>query len=214
MQAADFLPKCADVPRRAICTWPMRRFALTEPQREMCAATLMGDEANCSYNQCFVLKLHGPLSVESLHKALADVVQRHEALRLSIDLTDESQRVLSDVEVALPLTDLSALDEREREDAIARMIDRETRTPFDLAAAPLWRAGIIREAPDRHRLVFTAHHVVVDGWSSAVIFGDLAKIYAADRFGLPATLPPAASFRDFVGRSAEPRHRRGNGCGA
>ena len=145
---------------------------------------------------------------------MAEVVQRHEALRLSIDLTDESQRVLSDVEVALPLTDLSALDEQEREDAIARMVDHETRTPFDLAAAPLWRAGIIREAPDRHRLVFTAHHVVVDGWSSAVIFGDLAKIYAADRFGLPATLPPAASLSRFRGRSAEPRHRRGDGCGA
>src|SRR5947208_14523999 len=47
-------------------------FPLTEPQREMCAATLMGDEANCSYNQCFVLKLHGPLSVDSHHITLLD----------------------------------------------------------------------------------------------------------------------------------------------
>ena len=52
----------------------------------MCAATLMGDEANCSYNQCFALKLHGPLAVESLRNALAVVVARHDALRLSIDI--------------------------------------------------------------------------------------------------------------------------------
>jgi hypothetical protein len=76
---------------------------LTEPQRETCAATLMSDDANCSYNQCFVLKLHGPLSVESLHKALSDVVRRHEALRISIDLIAERQHMLPDAAVAFEL---------------------------------------------------------------------------------------------------------------
>ncbi len=42
----------------------------------------MGDDANCSYNQCFVLTLQGELSVESLHAALSEVVRRHEALRI------------------------------------------------------------------------------------------------------------------------------------
>ncbi len=197
MQAADFLPTRGDAQDNELASTE-EPFALTEAQREMCAVTLMSDEANCSYNQCFVLKLDGPLSVESMHNALNVVVQRHEALRLSINLTDESQRIRNDVAVALPLTDLSGLDERAREDAIAGVVDRETHTPFDLGTTPLWRAEAIREAPDRHRLVFTAHHVVADGWSSAVIFGDLAKAYVADRFGLPAALPPAASFRDFA----------------
>jgi amino acid adenylation domain-containing protein len=179
-------------------------FALTEPQREICAATLMGDDANCSYNQCFVLKLHGPLSVESLHTALAGIVRRHEALRISIDLIGESQHVLPEVAVALPVTDLATLDDREREAAIERIVDRETRTPFDLGAAPLWRAEVIREAPDRHQLVFTAHHVIVDGWSSTVLFEDLANLYAADRVGLQATLTPAASFRDFASDQQSP----------
>ena len=84
------------------------------------------------------------------------------------------------------------------------VLDREVRTPFDLGDAPLWRAQLIREAPDHHRFVFTAHHVIVDGWSSAVIFGDLAKAYLADRSGVPATLPPAASFREFVADQHSP----------
>jgi amino acid adenylation domain-containing protein len=173
-------------------------FALTEPQREMCAAALMGDEANASYNQAFLIALDGPLSIDSMRSALAVVVRRHEALRLAIDLESESQRVLDDVAIELPLTDLSMLAENERKAAIARIAEREMRTPFDLAKAPLWRAEIVRETPARHRLVFTAHHVIVDGWSSAVIFGDLAKAYAADRFGMPPALPPAASFRAFA----------------
>ncbi|MET0229365.1 MAG: condensation domain-containing protein, partial [Rhodanobacteraceae bacterium] len=173
-------------------------FALTEPQREMCAAALMGDEANASYNQAFLIALDGPLSIESMRNALAAVVRRHEALRVSIDLENESQRVLDDIAIALPLTDLSTLADAEREAAIARIAEHEMRSPFDLAIAPLWRAQIVRESPTRHRLVFTAHHVIVDGWSSAVIFSDLAKAYAADRFGMPPALPPAASFRAFA----------------
>ncbi|HEY6984927.1 MAG TPA: condensation domain-containing protein, partial [Rhodanobacteraceae bacterium] len=179
-------------------------IALTEPQREMCAATLMGDEANSSYNQCFVIRLHGPLVAESLRRALVEVVRRHEALRVAIDLENESQRVLDDVAVELPLLDLGAATADQREAKIAALVEHETLTPFDLGTSPLWRAFLVREAPDQHVFVFTAHHVVVDGWSSAVIFSDLAKAYVADRFGIPPSLPAAASYRDFVAEQRSP----------
>ena len=203
MQDADFLPRRADEQAHGAAA-AEDPFVLTEAQREICAVTLMSDEANCSYNQCFVLHLDGPLSVESMHAALGVITERHEALRLSIDLPTESQSVAGDVVVELPLTDLSGLDESAREQEIERVLFAETHTPFDLAARPLWRARVIREAPERHRLIFTAHHVIADGWSSAVIFGDLARAYAADRLGLPAALPAAASFRDFVAEHQTP----------
>jgi amino acid adenylation domain-containing protein len=178
-------------------------LALTEPQREMCAAALMGDEANCSYNQCFALTLDGPLDAGIMRDALADVVRRHEALRLSIDLETESQRVLTAVPVALPVVTLDR-EEAARKAALDRIIDRETRTPFDLSKAPLWRAELVRESATRHVLVFTAHHVVVDGWSSAVIFSDLAASYIAHRKGVAPALPPAASYRGFVAALESP----------
>ncbi|HZW59822.1 MAG TPA: condensation domain-containing protein, partial [Woeseiaceae bacterium] len=173
-------------------------FELTETQREMAAVTLMGDEANCAYNQCFVLTLQGPLSPESMRNALAKVVQRHGALRLYVDVNAERQHLLPEVEIALPVVDLRAEDETRRRDRIAQLLDHEARTPFDLGAAPLWRALLVRESDDRHRLVFTAHHLVVDGWSSAVLFSDLARSYAADRFGLEENLPPAVPYVEFV----------------
>ncbi|MGA8278298.1 MAG: amino acid adenylation domain-containing protein [Rhodanobacteraceae bacterium] len=179
-------------------------FDLTEPQREMAAVALMGDEANCAYNQCYVLQLCGPLSPESLRNALRDVVRRHEALRLRIDSANERQEILPEVAIDLPLIDLSAQDQIQRDAAITRLIDHETHTPFVLDVAPLWRAQLLRETADRYRLVFTAHHLIVDGWSSAVVFSDLARSYAADRFGMPAALPPAASYRDFVADQHSP----------
>ncbi|MGH8599870.1 MAG: condensation domain-containing protein, partial [Burkholderiales bacterium] len=173
-------------------------FQLTEAQRDMCAAVLMGNDANCACNQCFVLTLQGPLSPESLRKALTEVVQRHGALRLRLDVHTERQHLLPAVEIELPVIDLRAEDETVRQTTIAQLLDHETRTPFDLNVAPLWRALLVRETDDRHRFVFTAHHLVVDGWSSAVIFSDLARSYAADRLGAAAKLPPAAPYGEFV----------------
>ena len=173
-------------------------LALTGPQREMYFAAQMGDEASCAYNQCFALRFRGPLSSQSMARALALVTERHEALRLRITSDGEAQEILESIDVALPLVDLGAMAAPERDAEIARLLEHETRTPFDLNVAPLWRAQLVREGADSHRLIFTAHHLVCDGWSSAVIFGDLAGAYAADRFGMPAKLAPAASYREFV----------------
>ncbi|WP_194292157.1 condensation domain-containing protein, partial [Streptomyces jumonjinensis] len=67
---------------------------------------------------------------------------------------------------------------------------------FDLAVPPLLRLLLIRLGEDRHRLVVTSHHVVMDGWSMAVLFNELSAVYAAgsDTSGLPRTL----SYREYL----------------
>ena len=190
LQAVDFDPFAEATPAAAL--------ALTDAQREMHAAVQMGIQASCAYNQCFVLRLRGPLSLQSMEQALAQVIQRHEALRVRIAADGEEQEIVETVETALPLVDLSELAEAERDAAIVQLIDHETHTPFDLSSAPLWRAQLVREQADLHRLIFNAHHLICDGWSSAVVFNDLAGAYSADRFGMPAKLAPAASYREFV----------------
>ena len=64
----------------------------------------------------------------------------------------------------------------------------------------------MRESADRHRFVVTVHHIVCDGWSSSVLFSDLGRLYAADCFGIPAQLGPAASFREYVAGLTGPDH--------
>ena len=173
---------------------------LTEPQREIWAAAQMGDDASRAYNLCHALVLRGPLSHESMQNALQQVVARHEALRAGIDANGERQTIAHAVPVTLPVSDLSNLAPPERAAEIRRIFDQEAMQPFDLGCAPLLRARLIREAEDMHRLVITKHHIVCDGWSWAVLLKDLGRIYAADRQGLRAQLPTAASYVEYVDR--------------
>jgi amino acid adenylation domain-containing protein len=177
---------------------------LTEPQAELWTAAAMGAEANCAYNQCFALTLEGPVRVDSLRAALDQVVARHEALRVVIAPDGSGQTIRPALSVDLPLHDLSGLDDDARDRELEALLRREAETPFDLAAGPLVRAFVARESPAVHHLVLTVHHIVCDGWSSSVLFSDLGRLYAADRMGLRAQLPPAASFRAHVLAQAQP----------
>ena len=173
---------------------------LTEPQAEVWAAVQMGNDASCAYNQCFSLILRGPLSAESMESALRQVVNRHDALRVTIDANGEHQKIAASSQIDLPLLDVSHLSLEAKAAEIERVLEAETTRPFELASGPLLRAALVREAPDLHRLIVTAHHIVCDGWSSAVLFSDLGRLYAADRHGLKAQLPAAASYCDYVAR--------------
>jgi amino acid adenylation domain-containing protein len=171
---------------------------LTEPQTEIWAEVQMGDDASCAYNQCFSLTLQGALSTESMQNALRRVMDRHDALRVSIDGETQHQYISGASQTVLSVVDLSGHSPGSRTAEIERLLRLETTQPFDLAAGPLVRAKLICEGPDLHRLVITAHHIVCDGWSSAVLFSDLGCLYAADRHGLGAQLPAAASYRDYI----------------
>ena len=171
---------------------------LTAQQSEVWVESQMGPEASCAFNQCFVLHLQGPLSIDSMQNALDEVACRHAALRARFDEDGKEQRILPQGKVVLAFEDLSGLGEKQRQETIERILDRETGEPFDLANGPLLRAKVIREAADSYRLILTVHHIVCDGWSSSVLFSDLAASYAADRFGLEARLAEPMSYQENV----------------
>jgi amino acid adenylation domain-containing protein len=174
------------------------RLPLTEPQSEMWTAAAMSREANCSYNQCFAFTFQGPLRVESLRAALDQVVARHDALRAVIASDGAGQTLRPPFSVEMPLTDMSNLGSDARDREWGRLLQQECETPFDLAEGPLVRAFAVRESAEQHRFVLTAHHIVCDGWSSAVLFSDLGLLYAANCFGIPAQLGAAASYEEYV----------------
>jgi amino acid adenylation domain-containing protein len=174
------------------------RLPLTDAQQEMWAACAMGAEASCSYNQCFPLRLSGELQPEALHAALQHLVLRHEALRVVFDPDGEHQTVLPSMVIDLPRIDLSGRSDEQREAEIARLLEAEATTPFDLERGPLLRARLVRETHDRHVLIMTAHHIVCDGWSSGILLHDLGAIYGTERHGLRPRLAEPTRYSEYV----------------
>ncbi len=119
-----------------------------------------------TYHTGMLLTMTGPLDVAALQRAFAEVVRRHEGLRTRFD-DGPSQCVLPEVDASLPLSEVFDVKEF-------------TRQPFDLTEGPLWRARLMRVAPEHHVLVLVVHHIVIDGWSLGVIMSDLAAVYRGE----------------------------------
>jgi amino acid adenylation domain-containing protein len=154
------------------------------------------------YNESVTIHKRGPLDPVVLERCFNEIVRRHEIWRSAFPMSDGKavQRIDSDVQVSLPLIDLSHLPVEEREAEAVRIATEDARRPFDLNVAPLFRVRLIRWAPDYHRVYLTVHHLVFDGVSIyRVLIGELAALYSAYSAGQPSPLPElAVQYSDYA----------------
>ena len=180
----------------------VRAVPITEEQREILLGTQLGHEANCAFNESTSLTLKGDLNEKALASAIQSLIDRHESLRLSVDMEHETARIEPALSLHLEHDDLSALPAAEQASQLAALIDREASTPFDLRQAPLFRVRLVRLSPEEHRLVVTAHHIIFDGWSTNVFYSELSELYNAHAAGKEPPLPAALRFSEFSQKSA------------
>jgi amino acid adenylation domain-containing protein len=153
------------------------------------------------YNMSPSLRLAGPIDPDALERALAEIVRRHEPLRTAFREVDEVpvQHVLPADGFHLPIEELAEADEDAREAAVVRRATEFAGAPFDLAEGPLFRARLLRIAPEDHVLLMAMHHAASDGWSLGILFRELFALYDAFRAGEPSPLPPLpVRYSDFA----------------
>ncbi len=163
------------------------------------AARAAGAVEPDAYTVQSVLRLTGRVDEDTLRASAQALLDRHPALRTCFRPRKDGRTaglVVRGVEALWRSVDLTgfAVDESERR--LADLLDEDLRDWFDLARPPLIRWLFVRFGPDDVRLVLTAHHIVVDGWSTPILVRELLEIYAAG--GTAAGLAPVRPFRDYL----------------
>jgi len=152
-----------------------------------------------AYQEQFPLLLHGELDGDALERAFHALVARHGALRTGFvweGVPQPLQFVLREARAPFRQLDWTgASDWRARLDAL---LEDDFRQGYDLKRPPLARAALARLDGRRHAFVLSMHHGVTDGWSFPLLIDELIALYDADRAGVPAALPPAPRYRDYV----------------
>ena len=159
------------------------------------------DPANMSYNFQATLRFTGTLDVLALERSLGEIVRRHEILHTTFPSVDgRPVQVIHPVwPVNLPVMDLQALPEHEREAAAQRRINEELQKPFDITKLPLIRWTLLRLSAQEHVLLQIEQHLVHDGWSFNVLLQELLELYKAFCAGKPSPLPDLPiQFADFA----------------
>jgi amino acid adenylation domain-containing protein len=159
------------------------------------------EPGSASYNIPIAMRLTGRLNVKALSQTLNEVVRRHEVLRTTFVMTDEQpvQIVAAAQAVRLPLLDLSELEESAQEAEVVQLLRAEGRYSFDLSREFSFRASLLRLGDEEHIVSLTMHHIVSDGWSTAVLVRELESLYSAFAKGRPSPLPELPiQFADYA----------------
>ncbi|WP_120313417.1 non-ribosomal peptide synthase/polyketide synthase, partial [Mycobacterium mantenii] len=139
------------------------------------------------------LSLTGPLDADRLRDAMHTVIGRHPHLvaRFCDEFDEPVQVIPADPAMAWRCLELKTNGSRP-EEQLERLCASERAAVYDLADQPAVRAALVRMGDDRHRLVLTIHHIVLDGWSVPILLNETFAAYTGQR------LPAPAPYRRFV----------------
>ncbi len=148
--------------------------------------------------------MNGPLQLNAFRAAWQALMQRHAVLRSAFlwEELDDAYQVVQQ-EVALPLTELDWQDRAEPQAALEQLALEQRAQPLELNDSPLMRVCLVRLAPERWHLIWTFHHILMDGWSVGIAVQEWLALYYEQAYGRPADLAPTRPYRDYIAWLAE-----------
>src|SRR5260221_2164810 len=161
------------------------RFTAVDNIEDICELTPMQhglmfhslyDPESAAYLEQVVCVIRGNLDQDRLRRAFEMVMERHGVLRNSFHwrgLSKPLQIVMKHVELPWRSDDWRSVKTVEQRRRANAWIAADRNLAFKLDTAPVMRCSLIRLSDQSHRLLWTFHHLLVDGWSMPLVFGNL-----------------------------------------
>ncbi|WP_373140916.1 amino acid adenylation domain-containing protein [Mycobacterium marinum] len=167
--------------------WP-----LTPLQEGLYSLSRLGTEGNGRYAMQFVVEIGGPLDTARLRRSAQAILERYPNLRASF----WDQGLPHPVQIIPSAVALCWREVTLRPAEFDAFADGERFTTFDLSRGPLVRFVLVEHSTDRHRLIVTMHHVLMDGWSVDIFFDELVSVYRLK--GGAAAIPAARPYHEYI----------------
>lgn len=172
-------------------------YPLSPMQHGILFHSLFAPEQSTYVNQ-LVATLIEP-DAERLRAAFEAAAPRHDILRTSFTPDEATPMQIVHRQARVPV---EILDWREcnthAHDAFESWLRADRARGFDLTSPPLMRVALIRMMDDTWRLVWTRHHLLLDGWSTARFFADVLRDYIEPPRPQPFAAPVKTRYRDFI----------------
>ncbi|MGZ4512283.1 MAG: condensation domain-containing protein, partial [Mycobacterium sp.] len=173
-------------------------MALSPLQEGLYSLTTLAEFADGEADDPYVIgmaaDISGALDVALLRDCATKMLGRHPNLRASFF----SRGIARPVQIVPSRVDLPWRTVTAAPEEVPALEVGERRRPFDLEHGPAIRFLLIELPGAQWRLVLTAHHIVIDGWSLPVFVNEMMILYQAggDLSALPGTPRP---YRDYIG---------------
>ena len=145
--------------------------------------------------------LRGDLDSHLLRAAWSQVLARHAILRTQFrweDVKQPLQIVWRECELPWLEYDWSDYAADKREERLSQLLQDDFARGGNLKKAPLFRLTLVRLSDDVHHLIWSYHHILLDGWSNDLVLREVSTLYEAGLAGTSAHLPTNQPYKNYI----------------
>ncbi|WJE83337.1 non-ribosomal peptide synthetase [Bacillus sp. DX3.1] len=150
--------------------------------------------------------------LNSLHKAMSILVQKHPILRTSFHIDEFSepvQIVHRQSSIEIEEYSLLAMNENEQNNWLLQYLEENRRHSLEITSPMHWEMKVFHLNENSIKLVFICHHAMMDGWSVASFMTELMNVYLKIKIGEDVYLPPLKNtYKDYVVEQLAIRNRQ------
>lgn len=176
-------------------------YTLSPTQQGMLFEILSASRPGLYFDQTLCV-LHGELDLPAFGRAWQKAVDRHAALRTAVvweGLSEPVQAVRKEARLQIEVQDWRDLSESDQHTRLADYLEADRARGFELSEPPLMRLAVIRLDSEKHQVVWSNHHLVLDAWCVGILLREIFAFYEAlSQDEDDMRLPPAPAFREYI----------------
>ncbi|MCP5103560.1 MAG: amino acid adenylation domain-containing protein [bacterium] len=175
-------------------------YALAPSQQSMIFHHLYSPDSSVTVEQQ-VFVIGTALNINAFRQVWQTLLDRHAGFRASFHwqgLEEQVQVIHRGIEVPFEVLDWQHLSAGQRESRIFQFLEEDRRKGFDLSEAPLMRVFVIRLEESLYSVVWTHHHLLLDGWCRGILMREIARLYDAYARGQESALEPTPPFKRYI----------------
>ena len=160
-----------------------RIYPLTSMQEGMLLKYLT-EKDNWAYRLVSIFTLDVLPTEQQLTNAVNRLLNRYEVLRSAIiyEGVSEYRQAITDRKAVVHMVDLSG--EADPEKAVLSLREEILARDYDLQKKSLFQLTCAKRTENSCFLLVATHHIIVDGWSSSLYFGDLRRYISEEIRGI------------------------------
>ncbi|CAH1202644.1 Tyrocidine synthase 2 [Paenibacillus plantiphilus] len=174
-------------------------YYLSPMQEGMLFHTLLNEGA--TYFEQLTVRIHGELDAALLQQSMNTIVERYDVFRTTF-LHEKVKRpvqvVLKERALTVGMEDLSSLAADVQEERLAALRRQDREAGFDLSRDIPTRMIVVRLAGDQYEMIWSHHHILMDGWCFGIIINELFSVYAGLKTGVQPALGPVYPYSDYI----------------
>ncbi|MEL7146459.1 MAG: condensation domain-containing protein, partial [Bacteroidota bacterium] len=176
-------------------------YTLSPMQEGLLFHTIRDVDTDHYFNQ-ITYEVFGELNMEVFRSGLNELINRYDILR-TIYLSDEVERPIQ-VVLKNKQVDFEYIDVREKlqNDALSEVVSDYQRADkqkkFDLSRDTLLRVTILQTAEDQYRVIWSYHHILMDGWCIGIILQEFKEFYSHKISKKALSLDPIKPYANYI----------------